>query len=520
MSSTAASTISSAPLTDELVAPSEVQRADDFRSTTTGRSSRSAPIRIDENIDWSRLHGYIATPRLSKRPKSFVWLHGIKIKDIATDLEYWLCRICHNQRPYAPNPKGHVYRSDSTSTAIRHMEKKHRIDEHGSIAQDSPTNTQRTIDSFNSLIVERNHAIRDFDLATFKALLVRLFTIEQLPLAKVDSAAFRDLLVYLQPNLRGSIPGRTSLTRYIGYAYEKSITTVEETLANAKTNINLSFDLWTSPGRRLSLLGVVAHFLDAQWKPVTALLSLPRMQGSHTGLSIAKQIHAILDHFSISAKFGYAIADNASENTACLDHLSELLEMDLDKRRVMCMGHVINLVAQECLWGCDVDAFEHELTNVTAEELELQQWRKRGPIGKLHNLIRYICHSSKRRDLLQRIQVVQYHRLQDSQQSDHSPPLEPLRTYDLIRDNLTRWNSWYDAAARALRLRASIDEFVDHELGNYNAALARYTGSRSFMKRPPKKPSLLTDVLNADDWHIITQYVAILRPLKQATMTL
>jgi hypothetical protein len=77
----------------------------------------------------------------------------------------------------------------------------------------------------------------------FKSLLVRLFTVEQLALAKVESQAFRDLLIYLQPNLRGSIPCRKSLTKYITYTYEESLTTVEIALAGAKTKINLSFDL-------------------------------------------------------------------------------------------------------------------------------------------------------------------------------------------------------------------------------------------------------------------------------------
>ena len=88
MVSTTTSSLSSAPLTDELVVPSEVQRVDDFRSTTTSRSTSSVLSRADQNIDWSRLYGYIATPRLSKRPKSFIWLHGYKIKDIRTNLEY------------------------------------------------------------------------------------------------------------------------------------------------------------------------------------------------------------------------------------------------------------------------------------------------------------------------------------------------------------------------------------------------------------------------------------------------
>jgi hypothetical protein len=259
-------------------------------------------------------------------------------------------------------------------------------------------------------------------------------------LAKVESTPFRDLLIYLQPKLRGSILSRRSLTRYIGHAYEKSLSDVEIALASAKSKINLSFDLWTSLGRRLSLLGVVAYYLDAQWRPVTVLLALLRMHGRHTGVGIAEQIHAILTHFRISDNFGHAIADNASENTACLDHLSELLHINLDSRRIMCMGHIINLVAQQCLWGSDVDAFEEELTNVTAEEVELHNWRKRGPIGKLHNLIRYATHSSKRKDLLETIQRIQYLRLQSSQTSTLEP-LKPLRIHALLYDNFTRWNS-------------------------------------------------------------------------------
>jgi hypothetical protein len=40
------------------------------------------------------------------------------------------------------------------------------------------------------------------------------------------------------------------------------------------------------------------------------------------------------------------------------------------------------------------------------------------------------------------------------------------------------------------------------------------------MKKLPKEPSLLSDVLSADDWSVITQYVELLKPLKDATMLL
>jgi hypothetical protein len=64
------------------------------------------------------------------------------------------------------------------------------------------------------------------------------------------------------------------------------------------------------------------------------------------------------------------------------------------------MGHIINLVAYKILFGSDVESFEQELqTKVTAEVVELATWCRKGPIGRLYNLIRYICYSSERRDL-------------------------------------------------------------------------------------------------------------------------
>jgi hypothetical protein len=65
---------------------------------------------------------------------------------------------------------------------------------------------------------------------------------------------------------------------------------------------------------------------------------------------------------------------------------------------VFCISHIINLVAQTMLFGDDPEAFEDSLIMVTAKEDELHNWRRYGPISKLHNLIRYINHSTNRRD--------------------------------------------------------------------------------------------------------------------------
>lgn len=502
--------LSSVPPTSELEAPTEIQRPSDFPSTGTNPSTdESAPNpAIYENLDWSRLHGYEQSPRLRKRFKSWIYDHGWRIRKQTDNHDYWLCKYCHYRHPQPRRPDGHIYRAQATSAAGYHLEIHHGLNQDGPLpvkqAQIAPA-IQRAWQSSSAGIAP------EFDLSTFKALLLRLFTIEQLPFAKVESDALRTLLIHCQPRLIGYIPSRRSIRRYIGIAYDQSLAAVEAELAGATTRINLSFDLWTSPGRRLSLLGVVAHYLNAQYKPCTTLLALPRMKGAHIGASIAATLTEILDHFKLQNRFGYAITDNASENTACMNHLSEALAIDAGKRRVLCMGHIINLVAHQVLFGEDVEAFEEVLTNVTAEEVELRSWRRKGPIGKLHNLIKYICHSSKRREVFQEVQLSQPEPLRDHEGKP--------RAMELIRDNLTRWNSWYDAAVRAIQLRPAIDEFIDRERGNYRATVAWHESLR-LQDGGPRKPSLLDDSLQADDWEIIKAYVAILKPCKVATMKL
>ena len=121
------------------------------------------------------------------------------------------------------------------------------------------------------------------------------------------------------------------------------------------------------------------------------------MSGAHTAVSLSTQLVSILDHYHLRESFGYAVTDNASKNRACLNILTAELGFDAAERHVRCIGHIINLVAHKVLFGSDVESFEHKLEYaVTAEVVELATWRRKGPIGKLHNIIRYILHLSER----------------------------------------------------------------------------------------------------------------------------
>lgn len=153
----------------------------------------------------------------------------------------------------------------------------------------------------------------------------------------------------------------------------------------------------------LSLLGVVGNYLNAKQQPRNVLLALPRMRGSHTAINIARALSHLLTRFNLQTRIGNLVTDNASKNRACIDILGIEYFFDASERHMLCMGHIVILTAQQVLFGSDVDAFEPEL-HTSVEELELSQWRSKGPIGRLHNLVKYITSSAKRREAFHDIQ--------------------------------------------------------------------------------------------------------------------
>jgi hypothetical protein len=175
-------------------------------------------------------------------------------------------------------------------------------------------------------------------------MILRLFTTRQIPLSLIEDEAFRALLVYLEPRLEKSIPSRRSLGRYIAKAYDASQSKVEQSLSGAITKINVAFDIWTSPGRQYSLLGVIGHYLDHRQRPCNVLIGLPRLRGSHTAVNITATIIKLLDRFDLRSSIGNFITDNASENGATLAELTAKYGISTKQSHVLCMGYVINLV--------------------------------------------------------------------------------------------------------------------------------------------------------------------------------
>ena len=115
------------------------------------------------------------------------------------------------------------------------------------------------------------------------------------------------------------------------FHYYKAV--VVEQLQEVKGHVHFTFDLWTA-GNLLSLNGVFAHFLDSLGKKKKILLSIPSIDGSHTGEAIAKGVSEIIKEFGLKKRVGYFVLDNAGNNNTAVEALGQMFDFSPRKRRL------------------------------------------------------------------------------------------------------------------------------------------------------------------------------------------
>jgi hypothetical protein len=138
---------------------------------------------------------------------------------------------------------------------------------------------------------------------------------------------------------------------------------------------------------------------------------------------MADHLLSAIQDFSLGERIAFFIADNASNNDKALAVLSTYLaslQLDPVKQRLRCSGHIYNLVCKAILYGVDSDclddalqasaseltmtsvsSFEAVINGGSSDEAKLTAWRKKGPVGKLHNTVVHIKSSSSRRLLFE-----------------------------------------------------------------------------------------------------------------------
>ncbi|KAH7394805.1 hypothetical protein BKA66DRAFT_567192 [Pyrenochaeta sp. MPI-SDFR-AT-0127] len=75
---------------------------------------------------------------------------------------------------------------------------------------------------------------------------------------------------------------------------------------------------------------------------------------------------------------------------------------------------------------------------------------------------------------------------------------------------------------RGYQLRNALDSMVQAEATEWNQYVARRTqnGTKPMPKKSRKKHAIVDDKMSAEDWSVIAEYLALLKPLKTATKRL
>ncbi|KJZ68075.1 hypothetical protein HIM_12531 [Hirsutella minnesotensis 3608] len=165
--------------------------------------------------------------------------------------------------------------------------------------------------------------------------------------------------------------------------------------------------------------------------------------------------------------------------------------MDVQRRRLRFVGHIINLIVRAVIFGFNAGKFESQLRAAT-DEFKFDVWAKVGAVGKLHNLATYIRRTDQRRQALRQ--------LQSELAGD-----DPIFTLEILVDGKTRWNSIYMMIKRALELRSAIELYQ-----------SRWQKPRNDVDRR----DITKDFLNATDWVELQRFFDFLKPFHILTQTM
>ncbi|KAJ6784307.1 hypothetical protein PWT90_04256 [Aphanocladium album] len=162
-------------------------------------------------------------------------------------------------------------------------------------------------------------------------------------------------------------------------------------IAAAKSRIHISCDLLTSPNC-LAILGIVSHYVTEDGQLEHHTLALKDIDSEH-GSHLAAAVLDVVEGWGFAFKLGYFMMNNASNNDTMMASLSlDLLrrfDIQYDPRvhRLRCQGHTINLAARAFLFVSDKETLEREASGNITSLKDIQAWRERGPLGKLHNFV-------------------------------------------------------------------------------------------------------------------------------------
>ncbi|KID81255.1 restless-like transposase [Metarhizium guizhouense ARSEF 977] len=478
----------------------------------------------DHQYLWRRFPEHIWSQRV-RDTSSWVWNFGYDIQS-ANGNRRWVCKRCIQSRRPMPrnfaekgiqNANAHLFRDhricapgEGTKSSAQKQAEKAKSRDQRSIADVMKLDTRlpREQDIANSLV-------QGFDRKYFQRLVLEWIIEENHSFSVCEQGRLRRIFEYLNPLVKITDANitRSTIRRKVLAAYETHKTKVAEVLQQSSGLIHVSFDGWKS-GNRHSLYGIACFFRDENSQPRKLVLGVPELRTRHFGHNIAAEILDVLDAYGIKDRIGYFTLDNAESNDKAMEVIGGELGFVGATKRGRCFGHTIDLSAKSLLFGHNVEAFEEQLSGAAAlSEAEHTLWRRKGPVGKLHNLVVDIRRSDQLTYLLRSIQRSEFDMSADAR-------IRARKPLDLIIDNDTRWLSQLYMIRRAITLRPYIEQLIlKHRQQWEQDNRSKRTGN---LRKSAKVPRICLEEnqLTVRDWAVLEHLATLLGFYEDAVKTL
>ncbi|EXU94742.1 hAT family dimerization domain protein [Metarhizium robertsii] len=411
-----------------------------------------------------------------------------------------------------------------TQNAERHLWEQHKVQDPSgkrsapASRKKSMTGYQTITKAFNlDLTAPREQAIanrfiKSFDRNVFQRLVVEWIVEGNLSFREPENKRLRTIFEYLNPLVASTDAhvGHDTIRKRAVAEFEKHKGKVIEVLRNAPGLVHISFDGWRSRNKH-ALYGVTCFFRGEDGQARKLILGVPELTVRHFGANIGHEIIEILESYEISdKKIGYFILDNAPNNDTAMKTIGERFGFCSIKRRGRCFGHVINLVVKAILFGKDIDAFEGRLgRGDMSATTEHELWRKKGPVGKLHNLVVAIHRSDVLTTLLRSIQQLEFDASED-------PRIRIRKPLNVVVDNETRWLSQFYMIRRALKLRPYLETLVLKHKQEWEKENTSKRSGR--LKANAVMPAICREENKLDDkdWAVLDAFGTILQSFEDA----
>ncbi|RYO79483.1 hypothetical protein DL762_008141 [Monosporascus cannonballus] len=490
-------------------------------TSTPSATPTPTPVPTDQQLEqrlWAAFPGFTISER-KKDTTAWTWEFGYDIQN--GDKRKWVCKKCLQRKgpkPVAMNARGtqnhanHLYEDHRISAPLGKTKSLRQLEDEARKSQSRERSKTPTLADYWKLDTNSpreqaiaNSMIKSFDKKQFRRLLINWIIAHNHSFNIAEEKELRSIFEYLNPcvaNQEAHI-SHTAAKKLIENTFNDCKHKIIKVLNNSPGRIHIAFDGWRS-GNRHSFYGICCFFRDQYNHPLKVTLGLPKITAAHTGPNIAAEVLDVIDTFQIRSKIGYFTLDNAKNNDTAMEVIGAELGFEGASRRGRCLGHTLNLSAKALLFGHDVEAFEASIYGEEAlTEAEHELWRKKGPVGKLHNMVVAIHRSDKLTHMLRSIQ-------EDHSFISDNPRIRAKKPLDVKLDNDTRWLSQYYMIHRAQVLRPFLNRLIiqyRHEWEMEN------TGRRGDIRRGAKRPFVIQqeNQLTDHDWHVLDVTAEILR---------